>query len=291
MAQLIHCKHAAELLCCPALQLHSQMLLINSQLEELWYCLQRHVTTPAAAAEDERINYEDFSQVDILRKLHIAAISLLQLLRASAVITLTALIQAAGRHPLHRGFFPGQVVIAALSFQHADGGGAALWSSLGAQVRALQSAAAAGQDRGPATVGAWEEAHMQVAHNRCRLPAEVSAARCVLVQARAESKRVRGTDTLLPTSWAREPAQLLAGQSGVPGALRAAGRGVHPGRQVPALPQGRGGRHLGAVLLQLRHAQECHAADSERRLACHTAESIVCKHSITQGTVLALRAL
>eukprot|EP00891_Asterochloris_glomerata_P006921 jgi/Astpho2/6921/e_gw1.00107.57.1_t len=62
MAQLIYCKHTADLFRCPALQLHSQMLLINSQLEELWYCLQRHVTTPAAAAEDERINYDDFSQ-------------------------------------------------------------------------------------------------------------------------------------------------------------------------------------------------------------------------------------
>ena len=72
------------------------MLLINSQLEELWYCLQRHVTTPAAAAEDERINYDDFSQVNMLRKLHTAAVSLLQLLRTSAVITLTALSQAAG---------------------------------------------------------------------------------------------------------------------------------------------------------------------------------------------------
>ena len=85
MAKLMYCKHAAELCRCPALQLHSQMLLINSQLEELWYCLQRHVTTPAAAAEDERINYDDFSQVDIVRKQHTAAFSLLQLMMMSAV--------------------------------------------------------------------------------------------------------------------------------------------------------------------------------------------------------------
>lgn len=39
------------------------MLLINSQLEELWYCLQRHVSSPAASAEEERINYDDFTQV------------------------------------------------------------------------------------------------------------------------------------------------------------------------------------------------------------------------------------
>ena len=108
------------------------MLLINSQLEELWYCLQRHVTTPAAAAEDERINYDDFSQVDIFRKLHTAAVSLLQLLRTSAVVTLTALSQAAGTHPLYGMSL--RTGIAALRFQPANGGSAMLWSSLWAQV-------------------------------------------------------------------------------------------------------------------------------------------------------------
>ena len=47
--------------------LHSQLLLILRQLAELCHCLQRHVTTPAAAAEDERINYDDFSQVNMFQ--------------------------------------------------------------------------------------------------------------------------------------------------------------------------------------------------------------------------------
>ncbi|KAK9808769.1 hypothetical protein WJX72_003243 [[Myrmecia] bisecta] len=45
-----------------ALGMRSQQLLDNSQLEQIWYLLQRHISTQKDAAGEDRINYDEFCQ-------------------------------------------------------------------------------------------------------------------------------------------------------------------------------------------------------------------------------------